>query len=164
MKFDGQLGTSWKQSKTKDQTGTGTKIKGSDYDFSGGLITKLHKHPRTKSEISFKVAKRCRFTKNYSLSSAGNKNRGSVSSRDSVAAVEGRRVSRLMFLAAVMHAGRYQETPATSGYKSQRKNRTKGGGQKYRERKSVRKRRREKGENTVGNSGEWNTKEGRTMI
>jgi hypothetical protein len=58
-----------------------------------------------------------------------------------------------MFLAVVMHAGCYQETPATSGYKSQRKNRTKGG-QKHRGRESVRKRRREKGENTVGNSGE----------
>jgi hypothetical protein len=27
----------------KDQTGEGAKIKGSNYDFSGGLITKLHK-------------------------------------------------------------------------------------------------------------------------
>jgi hypothetical protein len=85
---------------------------------------------------------------------AGYKNKGNVNSRDSGAAVKGRRVSRPMFLTAVMHAGRYQETPATSSYKSQRKNRTKEGGQKYRERKSVRKRRREKGENTVGNLGE----------
>jgi hypothetical protein len=31
-----------------------------------------------------------------------------------------------MFHATVMHAGRYQEMPASSGYKSQRRNRTKG--------------------------------------
>jgi len=30
-----------------------------------------------------------------------------------------------MFHATVMHAGRYQEMPASSGYKSQRRNRTK---------------------------------------
>jgi len=68
------------------------------------------------------VAKRCGFTQNYSLSSlnktVGNKNMGSVSSRDSGGAAKGRRVSRLMFLTAVMHACRYQEMPATSIYKS----------------------------------------------
>jgi hypothetical protein len=80
------------------------------------------------------VAKRCGFTQNYSLSSlnktVGYENRGSVSSRDSGGSVKGRRVSQLMFLTAVMHAGRYQEMPATSIYKSQRKNWTKEGGAK----------------------------------
>jgi hypothetical protein len=38
---------------------------------------------------------------------AGNENRGSISGRDSGAAVKARHVSRLMFLAAVMHADRY---------------------------------------------------------
>jgi len=59
-----------KQSKTNDQTEKGSKIKGSNYNFSGGLITKLQKHPRTKSKISFKVEKRCRFTEHCSLSSS----------------------------------------------------------------------------------------------
>ena len=57
-----------KQSKTNYQTGKGAQIKGSNYNFSGVLIINLQKHPRTKSEISFKVAKRCRFTEHCSLS------------------------------------------------------------------------------------------------
>jgi len=36
----------------------------------GGLITKLQKHPRIKSEILFKIAKRRRFAQHCSLSSS----------------------------------------------------------------------------------------------
>jgi len=39
--------------------------------FSGALITKLHKHPRIKSEILFKIAKRRRFAQPCSLFAAG---------------------------------------------------------------------------------------------
>jgi hypothetical protein len=41
LKFDDQLGTWLKQSETKDQTGKGGKIKGSNYNLFGVLITKL---------------------------------------------------------------------------------------------------------------------------
>jgi hypothetical protein len=41
LKFGGQLGTWLKQSETKDQTGKGTKIKGSNYNLSGGLDYKI---------------------------------------------------------------------------------------------------------------------------
>jgi hypothetical protein len=40
-----------------------------------------------------------------------------------------RHVSRLTSLATVMHADRYQEVPASSGYKSQRRNRMEGEGE-----------------------------------
>ena len=41
LKFDDQLGTWLKQSETKDQTGKCGKIKGSNYNLFGVLITKL---------------------------------------------------------------------------------------------------------------------------
>jgi len=41
LKFGGQLGTWLKQSETKDQTKKGTKIKGSNYNLSGGLDYKI---------------------------------------------------------------------------------------------------------------------------
>jgi hypothetical protein len=43
MKFEGQLGTWLKQFETKDQTGKGTKIKGSNYNLSEGLDYKIVK-------------------------------------------------------------------------------------------------------------------------
>jgi hypothetical protein len=49
---------------------------------------------------------------------------------DSGAAIKGRHVSRLIFLTTIMHAGRYHVlaiTHASSGYKSQRRDRTGGG-------------------------------------
>jgi len=44
LKFDGQLRTSLKQSETKDQTGKGAKIKGSNYNLSKGLDYKIAKN------------------------------------------------------------------------------------------------------------------------
>jgi hypothetical protein len=63
LKFDGQLGTWLKQSKTKDQTGKSAKIKESNYNSSGGLDYKIVKNPRTESKIFIWILKRCSFLK-----------------------------------------------------------------------------------------------------
>ena len=55
---------------------------------------------------------------------------GETFSSDSGAASIRRHVSRLTSLATVMHASRYQKMPASSGYKSQRRNRTSKEGKK----------------------------------
>jgi hypothetical protein len=79
-----------------------------------------------------------------------------------------------MFHATVMHAGRYQEMPASSGYKSQRINRTKeedrGGKPEKKNRRGGTTERKVRGEGTkeIGNRGKYKrksfkkTKQGRT--
>jgi len=59
-----------KQSETKDQTRKGGKIKGSNYNSSGGLDYKIVKTSKHRIEnIHFEILKRRRFLKeHYSLS------------------------------------------------------------------------------------------------
>jgi hypothetical protein len=51
-----------KQSETKDQTGKGTKIKGSNYNLSEGLDYKIVKNIQgSNQKYPFLIGRRCRF-------------------------------------------------------------------------------------------------------
>jgi len=110
-----------KQSKTKDQTRKGANIKGSNYNFVGGLITKTVKTSMAKLE----EPKRRRF--HHSLSSNSCEcvtiMEGDVSSDNGAILESMGRVSRLTSLATVMHASLLKML-ASSSYKSQRRSRT----------------------------------------
>jgi hypothetical protein len=68
LKFDSQLGNYLKQSETKDQTGKGAKIKGSNYNFSRGLDYKIAKKFNDQIRSIFLNFETAPFLGHYSLS------------------------------------------------------------------------------------------------
>ena len=110
-----------KQSKKKDQTRKGANIKGSNYNVFGDLITKLRKlqWPNQKNPSGAVSTIHCLQTAvNLTIME------GDVSSDNGAILESMGRVSRLTSLDTVMHAG-LPKMLASSGYKSQRRSRTK---------------------------------------
>jgi len=114
-----------KQSEIRDQTRKGVKIKGFNYNFSGGLITKLQKNSMTKSKKSKRRRSiKALFTVFLNITAVAVK-AGDVSNDNGVI------FNQEACLAAGIPRHRdarqpLPKMPMSSGYKSRRRNRKLG--------------------------------------
>jgi hypothetical protein len=113
-----------KQFETRDQTRKGAKIKGSNYNSSGGLDYKIIKTAKDRIEnIHFEILKRRRFLKeHYSLSPS---NKAVFRSKTGIRFAANCSNYGAHFMAAIPLSPDYKATITTAGlslaYKSQRK-------------------------------------------